>query len=283
MKKMKEWIGVSRPAAMDLGHASQRRALGRRAFTLIELLVVIAIVALLAAILFPVFSRARENARRTACLSNQKQLGLAFAQYAQDHDECFPMAYNYWGSGAPKAWDEQLESYMGMRVTVVNFQRPEPLVFRCPNDSIAPTASAERRRTYAMPKADKRVDGTSDAYADRYAAGPHYVPPGNTSSQGVSVGRNQADFPSPSDTILLVENPERRNYITNNSGAFIASPNDQARDVDGTSTIIRDPMHSEGWNYLFVDGHVKWLRPQATIGTGSLDNPQGMWSIARGD
>ena len=59
----------------------------RQAFTLIELLVVIAVIAIIAAILFPVFQKVRENARRTACLSNLKQLGLAFVQYTQDADE----------------------------------------------------------------------------------------------------------------------------------------------------------------------------------------------------
>lgn len=62
----------------------------KKAFTLIELLVVIAIISILAAILFPVFARARENARRTSCLSNTKQLGLALMQYTQDYDERYP-------------------------------------------------------------------------------------------------------------------------------------------------------------------------------------------------
>jgi prepilin-type N-terminal cleavage/methylation domain-containing protein/prepilin-type processing-associated H-X9-DG protein len=62
----------------------------RKGFTLIELLVVIAIIAILAAILFPVFARAREKARQTACLSNTKQIGLAFMQYVQDYDETYP-------------------------------------------------------------------------------------------------------------------------------------------------------------------------------------------------
>src|SRR5947199_3363258 len=62
----------------------------RRGFTLIELLVVIAIIAILAAILFPVFAQAREKARQTSCLSNQKQLGTAMSMYLQDYDERFP-------------------------------------------------------------------------------------------------------------------------------------------------------------------------------------------------
>lgn len=67
-----------------------RRKKSKHGFTLIELLVVIAIIAILASILFPVFARARENARRSSCMSNLKQLGLAFMQYTQDYDEQLP-------------------------------------------------------------------------------------------------------------------------------------------------------------------------------------------------
>ena len=70
-------------------------------FTLIELLVVIAIIAILAAILFPVFAKAREKSRQTSCLSNLKQLALAMAQYAQDYDEVLPRTNNVCPSGPP--------------------------------------------------------------------------------------------------------------------------------------------------------------------------------------
>ncbi len=69
-----------------------------RGFTLIELLVVIAIIAILAAILFPVFAKAREKARQTACLNNQKQINIATTIYAQDHDEMLPSADTFWGA-----------------------------------------------------------------------------------------------------------------------------------------------------------------------------------------
>lgn len=80
----------------------------RRAFTLIELLVVIAIIAILAAILFPVFARARENARRTSCLSNLKQIGLGVMQYTQDYDGTYPMAVN----GDYVQWYNAVDPYM---------------------------------------------------------------------------------------------------------------------------------------------------------------------------
>ena len=75
---------------MVINCSPRHRRTGRNAFTLIELLVVIAIIAILAAILFPVFAQAREKARQTSCLNNVKQLGLAVVQYTQDYDETMP-------------------------------------------------------------------------------------------------------------------------------------------------------------------------------------------------
>ena len=97
----------------------------RKAFTLIELLVVIAIIAILAAILFPVFQKVRENARRASCQSNLKQLGLAFTQYTQDYDERMPYGNLPVSTNiGPGGWAGQLYGYV--KATGV---------FQCPDDS----------------------------------------------------------------------------------------------------------------------------------------------------
>jgi len=88
-----------------------RRFTNKRGFTLIELLVVIAIIAILAAILFPVFAKAREAARKTACINNLKQLSTGVMMYAQDYDETMPSA-NFAGLGATPAWASYNWSYI---------------------------------------------------------------------------------------------------------------------------------------------------------------------------
>jgi prepilin-type N-terminal cleavage/methylation domain-containing protein/prepilin-type processing-associated H-X9-DG protein len=101
-----------------------------RAFTLIELLVVIAIIAILAAILFPVFAKAREKARQTSCLSNMKQIGLATMQYVQDYDETYPGGGGMGTNGAwnPAWWDEIYAYVKSVQV------------YTCPSESGAPNA-----------------------------------------------------------------------------------------------------------------------------------------------
>ena len=88
---------------------------GRRGFTLIELLVVIAIIAILASMLFPVFSRARAKARQSSCLSNLKQIALSIEMYVQDYDEC----YNYYQHSLTQPWYDMLHPYMKNREIIV--------------------------------------------------------------------------------------------------------------------------------------------------------------------
>ena len=99
------------------------RYAGRRGFTLIELLVVIAIIAILASILFPVFSRAREKARETTCRSNLRQIGVAIQMYASDYDGLLPLANSQPSVAGPPGLPDVIQPY------VRNVQ-----IFRCPSD-----------------------------------------------------------------------------------------------------------------------------------------------------
>lgn len=98
----------------------------RRAFTLIELLVVIAIVAILAAILFPVFAQARERARQASCASNTRQIGMAILMYAESYDETLPPVAYEDAQGDDILWPDLLAPYVRNRS-----------VFRCPSDGLA--------------------------------------------------------------------------------------------------------------------------------------------------
>src|ERR1700759_1123098 len=124
-----------RRESMPVSHLATHRRLGKpsaftpitSAFTLIELLVVIAIIALLAAILFPVFAQAREKARTATCQSNMKQLGLGFMQYSQDYDEQPPNGY--WATAG-----QCLHSGGGWAGQVYTYTK-NTQIFHCPNDT----------------------------------------------------------------------------------------------------------------------------------------------------
>jgi len=270
----------------------------RSAFTLIELLVVIAIIAILAAILFPVFAQAREKARQTACLSNVKQLGLGFTQYAQDYDETLPIAAIPVSPPTIDSWDEMIQPYCGVQVKVrASSSQPEQTtIFSCPSDSV------ERKfgtvgydtRSYAMTSVLTFPGGVRTVLG---AVGPRVA--GNPTTQMVDTGRALADFNAPAGTFLMTEYHLDRNVFANNSNNIVYAPFtvDINATIKGQDCIIGDPsgsgkclapfrkegVHSGGWNYLFADGHAKWYKPEATVGTGTRTDPRGFWSIADND
>ena len=130
------------------------------AFTLIELLVVIAIIAILAAILFPVFAQAREEARKTVCASNQKQIGLAFQMYLQDYDEMYPDTGNpYLFAG--RFWRWPVMPYLGIgqqqQGSTGTARNGSPEILLCPSDSLSRA----------------QFDGTSYDYSAAF----YYTPP----------------------------------------------------------------------------------------------------------
>ena len=240
---------------------------GRRqsGFTLVELLCVIAIVGLLAGILFPVLQRARENARRSGCMTNMKQLGLAFTQYAQDYDERLPTSADFILS-PNVTWDTLLDAYMKNKQILV-----------CRSDYVVRTNSSctpgGLARSYSMPEASSG-SGTV----------PLFITGLRVPATGISAytGRNLAEVNQPAQTLLLVEHIHAYNRAGLPGDVFIRDPDEQGDQDCPVSKI--EPIHFAAWNYLFADGHVKWLKPESTINgpgktAGTITNPKGMWTV----
>ena len=260
----------------------------RAGFTLIELLVVIAIIAILAAILFPVFAQAREKARQTACLSNVKQISLAMTMYAQDYDETFCPGRYYFGTDA-WTWDHYIEPYAQKSGAQYYGQGNNPYLV-CPSDSTPRTTKTSGKRSYAIPMS--AVSGSDFAWKAEAYTGSFYI----------TAGRTLSEFPAAASVILIAEAPVDTNRIGNNTAFRVAGPNAQLP-PSGASPVPADakPNHSGGWNYGFVDGHAKWFRPEQTVATpginysasyvnaagfncyGTVVRPCGLWTLSEND
>jgi len=200
----------------------------KRGFTLIELLVVIAIIAILAAILFPVFARAREKARQSSCSSNLKQIDLAAHMYAQDYDERF-LQGRYtgvcmYGHNHTAAAPGAINDYQGWANHLVPYVR-NVQIFRCPS-----------RRPGTC------VDDTTYAYTNN-AYGFNY---------DGCVGRPMADIPEPAETMIFQDMQDT---------FVISSTNYRTTCLNQMGTGLA--RHNEGANVAFADGHVKWLSGNA--------------------
>lgn len=209
----------------------------KKAFTLIELLVVIAIIALLAAILFPVFARARENARRSSCQSNLKQLCLGMKQYTQDFDERFPIdIVRPAGDPGPYGWADAIQPYV----------KSEQLL-QCPSDTIAPPT--------VEPISEQQQ------YTDYfYNMG---LARGNGGGTRIGALESQLDFPS-----LTIALGDFSNTRTSSAEAWSTDRGGPGTGL-ASSTNPGWTKHLEGCNFAFADGHVKWFR---TGNSGSIDN-----------
>jgi len=200
---------------------SNRRA---RAFTLIELLVVIAIIALLAAILFPVFARARENARRSSCGSNLRQIAMGVLQYAQDYDERMPPFFgvNEYVDSTGNTLEASL-SFGGFRPLVEPYMKSSQ-VFACPSDSgsaLTPTPYYNR----------------SDWNFSSYGFNGFISTPG----QGVA------------GKVLAAIDPVSRVVLVAEATALGGSSQHERISTDEAFNDARN-------NVAFVDGHVKYIR-----------------------
>lgn len=226
---------MQHPTSFRNNGASERKGKG---FTLIELLVVIAIISILAAILFPVFARARENARRASCQSNLKQIGLGMFMYSQDYDEKFVSHFmvDTPDKSNPYGWADALQPYL-----------KSTQIFQCPSETNS--AALGTSGTFSgIP------DPTAFGYTDYYI---------NVALAGVS----DAALDSPSLTVMLGEGGKGSAYNEGNaryqgdSGVGTGSSGCTIADRLAESSIYQGGMtrHLGGANFTFADGHVKWL------------------------
>jgi prepilin-type N-terminal cleavage/methylation domain-containing protein len=230
-----------------------------RGFTLIELLVVIAIIGIIAAILFPVFARARENARRATCQSNLKQIGLGLAQYSQDYDEKLPFVFGNGVFTDPKFVSDATDTSSRIWADALMPYIKSTQIFRCPSSSFTTTPRIDGSAPPAY-----LGSGTTRAQMS-YGAGMGYgsvAPVNNTNGPffyypggvGEARGRSIADFSNSADTLLISEYANKSNDNAVYMWTYQADDNRPGA------------IHFDGCNTLFADYHVKWMKPEVLNG-----------------
>lgn len=247
----------------------------RDGFTLIELLVVIAIISILAAILFPVFARARENARRASCMSNLKQFGIAMMMYVQDYDETYPKAVSG-GMGANPpggAWN------LGSDGTYNNWAWAQILypyhrsleIFRCPSGLV-----------------DSTIKWPS--YGN-YGANTQLIVPSSSTALKLSSVQTPSQTYALMDAALYANFPTRAipgNELVSNGNYFPglglvgAACATVAAPWQVMQSDCQSGRHFGGVNMAFADGHVKWLKVDAVSAEARKTAPTlyGEWNPA---
>lgn len=230
-----------------------------RGFTLIELLVVIAVIAILASIIFPVFTKAKEKARQTTCLANLKQIGLAFSMYLEDYEDYYPPCAYVDNYGMVPQTDPTYPGYvfassigyqgqyLGHNITWRDEIFPyikNIRILKCPSSTL------EAGTVYACLSGDRDGNASGSGYAYNTQLGGGTLP-------AIPVV-NSCVIQNPSELVLVLDDTDADvSMVINN--AFVANGIPEDR-YFGPHNISLHP-HNNGDNCLYADNHAKWLNP----------------------
>jgi prepilin-type N-terminal cleavage/methylation domain-containing protein/prepilin-type processing-associated H-X9-DG protein len=240
-----------------------------RGFTLIEIIVVIAIICLLVAILFPVFARARENARRASCASNMKQIGLALSQYVQDYDERAPFNQCYRG-GNSTSTQGSYASFMAEGAMPNSLRSLQPYI--------------GNTQVYVCPSAPKSSTVKPDAISDTSYAANQVLTQcigttgGAPNIVSVQTGRNLSEIGTPARIAFLQEHSVRTHTLYAMPAAY--SPLLYKTWFAGSGSKEYSGIHFDGGNLLYLDGHVKW-KPISQITNYDFGQCNPTWGYER--
>ncbi|MCL5103600.1 MAG: prepilin-type N-terminal cleavage/methylation domain-containing protein [Armatimonadetes bacterium] len=220
----------------------------KRGFTLIELLVVIAIIAVLAAILFPVFGAARDKAKQSACLSNLRQMASGFNLYLEDNSDSWPMLY--WSYQCPTGWfpvDEN-KQYIGWDQMIMRYVKNRA-VFICPGNPVYYSNSDRKFVPYKV---------TNYMYNQYLACTKQAQGTGNAAHPNAP--RTTASLTKPAKTVAIMDggmDDWARTFLCGNDGQNL--PKGAQGDRAGTIPPQIKVTHNHGGQFIFADCHVSWL------------------------